>query len=288
MPNRLIREGLMESETVLSLPVEGRWLFVIILLSADDIGLFEATEFKLARRADVNREIAAKLLQLLMDAGLVRLYEVEGKRYGFIPKFRQRLQIKHTRYPSPPASLYADDPDALNKFSHLATDTTVGAPVGSSCIAVGQRSESKVEQESEMKVSESQNPSGSSPSRRRRRSANLLPRCPFERIIAAYNELIPELPAVRIVTAGGKREKAIAKLWEFVLTSRKANGDRRATTVEEGLAWFRDYFTRARDNDWIMGREKRGSGHENWEADIDYLCSEAGMKRVIEKTKERA
>lgn len=125
MPNRLIRDEMLESESILSLPIEARWLYVTILLSADDVGLFEATSFKLARRADIRRESGDKLIQLLADNDLIRLYEVDGKRYGFIPKFRQRLQIKRSRYPHPPGGLLADDLDALNKINELGTKTTV-------------------------------------------------------------------------------------------------------------------------------------------------------------------
>lgn len=125
MPNRLIRDEMLESESILSLPIEARWLYVTILLSADDVGLFEATSFKLARRADIRRESGDKLIQLLADNDLIRLYEVDGKRYGFIPKFRQRLQIKRSKYPHPPGGLLADDLDALNKINELGTKTTV-------------------------------------------------------------------------------------------------------------------------------------------------------------------
>lgn len=287
MPNRLVREGLMESEPVLSLPVEGRWLFVIVLLSADDLGLFEATEFKLARRADVNRDMAGKLLQMLADADLVRLYMAsDGKRYGFIPKFRQRVQIKTTKHPLPPAALYQDDEDALKKINELAPKTTVGAPVGSGWTDVAQPSEAEVEVE-EKKVSDVQNSSSSSHPRRRRQGSDV-PSCPYDRIVQAYHEVLPELPGVRVLKAGGKREKAILGLWRWVLSSTKSDGTRRATNTDEGVAWFRDYFERARGSDWIMGRAPRSPGHENWQADIDYLCGEAGMKRVIERTKEVA
>lgn len=278
----------MESEAVLSLPVEGRWLFVIVILSADDVGLFEATEFKLARRADVNRDLAGKLMQMLADADLIRLYMVDNKRYGFIPKFRQRLQIKTSKHPLPPRAIYQDDSDALNKINELASRSTVGAPVGSSLTTDGQPSEAELELEPEKKVSGSQNSSSSSPPRRRRKATDQVPSCPFDQIVATYHEVLPELPSVRVMKEGGPRHKAIAELWRWVLTSTRNNGQRRASTADEGLAWIRDYFTRARANDFIMNREPRGAGHENWEADIDYLCSERGMKRVIEKTKERA
>lgn len=278
MPNRLVREGLMESEAVLSLPVEGRWLFVIIILSADDIGLFEATEFKLARRADVNRDLAGKLMGMLADADLIRLYEVGGKRYGFIPKFRQRLQIKTSKHPLPPRAIYQDDPDALNKINDLASRTTVGAPVGSSYASDGQPSEAEVEVEAKGKVSVPSVP-------RRRKGADAIPPCPLDQIVSAYHDTLPELPKVMVLRPGSKRQRAILELWKWVLTSTKADGTRRATSAAEGVQWMRDYFGRARDNDFIMGRTKRGDGHENWEADIDYLCSEKGMKQVIEKTK---
>lgn len=86
---------------------------------------------------------------------------------------------------------------------------------------------------------------------------------------------------------GSSRRKVIAELWKWVMTSER-NGERRATSVDEGLAWFREYFGRARDNDWIMGRVARGPGHENWVPDIDYVCGEKGMKRIIEQTKAAA
>lgn len=126
MPSRMIRDGILESEAVLSLPAEARWLYVSILLSADDVGLFEATPFKLARRADVRRELADRLVQMLADSGLVRLYVVDGKRYGFIPRFGQRLQIKRIRHAPPPDALLLDEIDTLNKIKHLASKTTVG------------------------------------------------------------------------------------------------------------------------------------------------------------------
>lgn len=125
MPNRLIRDGLLESEAVLSLPVEARWLYVSILLSADDVGLFDATPFRLARRADVRREMADKLVQMLSDVDLIRLYEVDGKRYGFIPKYGQRLQLRRHKHPVPPMALLQGDSEAIKKINDLGSKSTV-------------------------------------------------------------------------------------------------------------------------------------------------------------------
>lgn len=151
MPCRLIRDELLESERVLALPVEARWLYVTILLSADDLGLFEATGFKLARRSDIRREAGEQLLGMLADADLVRLYEVNGKRYGFIPRFRQRIQIKFLKHPAPPEALMHDDEDALSKIKHLAAKTTVGQQMDNGSATVGQPSEAKAKAKEEAK-----------------------------------------------------------------------------------------------------------------------------------------
>lgn len=130
MPNRLIREGMLESEAVLSLPVEARWLYVSILLSADDLGLFEATPFRIARRADIRRESTEKLLTLLVDADLIRLYQKDDRHFGFIPKFKQKLQIKRTKCPLPPDELFADDADMAGKVEALQESEATGELVG--------------------------------------------------------------------------------------------------------------------------------------------------------------
>lgn len=147
MPSRLIREDMLDSERVLALPIEARWLFVTIMLSADDLGIFEATSFKLTRRSDLRRETIDHLLGMLRDADLVRLYEADGKRFGFIPRFRQRIQIKFIKRPLPPPEMIADDDDAINKIKQLASKTTVGQRMGNRCATDGQQQEAKAEAE---------------------------------------------------------------------------------------------------------------------------------------------
>ena len=85
-----------------------------------------------------------------------------------------------------------------------------------------------------------------------------------------------------------KRRKAIGNWWRWVLSSKKVDGTRRAQTADQALTWMRDYFERARDNDFLMGRGSRSGDHANWQCDLDFLLTERGMKHVIEKTREAA
>lgn len=117
-------------------------------------------------------------------------------------------------------------------------------------------------------------------------SVGSLPACQTQAVIDLYHEILVDLPKAKLLT--DKRRKAIASFWRWVLTSKKADQTRRATTADEALAWVRSYFERALDNDFLMGRGRRSDEHANWQCDIDFLLTERGMKHVIEKTKEPA
>jgi hypothetical protein len=112
--------------------------------------------------------------------------------------------------------------------------------------------------------------------------APALPVCPAEKMVELYHEVLPELPRVRVMDDA--RRKAMQKRWRWVLTSRRADGVPRACNAAEALGWLRQFFERARDNDFLMGRSGRGAGHESWQCDLDHLMSDKGLKAVIEKT----
>jgi len=110
-----------------------------------------------------------------------------------------------------------------------------------------------------------------------------LPNCNAQAVVDAYHAVLPELPKVRLMNE--QRRKAIRKLWQWVLTSKKSDNTPRAETAEQALEWIRGYFTRARDNDFLMGRGQRSGEHANWQCDLDFLLTDRGMKHVIEKTR---
>lgn len=112
------------------------------------------------------------------------------------------------------------------------------------------------------------------------------PACPHMAILATYHKVLPELPSVKLMS--DKRKKLLTNFWKWIFSEAKSDGLPRAATDEQALTWIRDYFTRARDNDFIMGRVGRSGDHANWRADIDYLLSDKGKAQVIEKTQVTA
>jgi len=117
-------------------------------------------------------------------------------------------------------------------------------------------------------------------------SAAKLPTCQTQAVIDLYHEILPTLPKVRLQTKD--RIKAIGKVWHWTLTSQKSDQTRRAETAEQALDWFRSYFQRATENDFLMGRTPRTGEHANWKPDLDFLLTDRGMKHVIEKTETGA
>ena len=263
MPTRLVRDGLLESEAVLSLPVEARWLFVTIVLSADDLGLFEAKPFKLARRADIRRESVEKFMHMLADADLVRLYSVDSLPFGFIPKFRQRVQIKRGKHPMPPIALLNGDADALSKFNKLSFEITDGQPFstdGEPLDTVGQPPEAEAETEKTLASPDgdvSPDPSG-----------DPIPRCPHRQIVAAYHRLLPSSPRVVDWTEG--RKKHLATRW-------------REKRSRQTLEWWERFFAWIAESDFLTGRAQPRQGRdEPFVIDIDWLLAPKNFVKVIE------
>ena len=134
MPTRLIREAMLDSHRYASLGDPAKLLFIHVLLIADDFGCVSVSPTFLRRRAFYNspsNEQIAKLLSELADADLIRLYEHDGGHYGFIPRFRQRLQRDTLKHPQPPQALFKDDSavEKFNKINEVSKKATVVQPL---------------------------------------------------------------------------------------------------------------------------------------------------------------
>jgi hypothetical protein len=122
MPNRVIRESMLDSERYWSVPIEARELYRHVQLLADDLGCVSLAPVMIRRRcfnATPQQSAIEKLIELLSDADLIRVYSVNGARFAFIPRFGQRLRRMYLRHPKPPPELYQDDPEAVEKFNKI-------------------------------------------------------------------------------------------------------------------------------------------------------------------------
>lgn len=286
MPNRVIRDGLLDSEAILTSPIEARWLFVTICLQADDIGFFEATPFKLARKADLDVKLTSKLLLMLAEEDLIRPYTVENKQYGFIPRFRQRLQIRKLKYPLPPECIYRDDPDALNKIKDLASNPTVAHLLDNGCPSAAQPPEAEAEAEAEGKLhgtsyhvvpqavaSGTKSKTKLKPLKAEPLGAYAVPDCPYAELVAMFHEALPALPRVDIIS--DQRKRHMNARWRAVCADMKA--DKAA-----GLDWFKWFYQQVAASPFLMGQVSGRDGKPPFRAHFDWLFTPEKFIRIAE------
>lgn len=188
------------------------------------------------------------LLDELLHHGVLIAYSVNGQKYIHIKGFRKHQVINRPSATSIPLPDFNDD-----SVSHPAP------------LIDGREGNGK-----------EGNKTDTSPAK--------LPTCPTQAIVDLYHEVLPELPSIRLMT--DKRKRSIAQFWSFVLTSKKTDGTSRADNADTAMVWTRQFFNRARENDFLMGRSKRSAEHAGWVCDLDYLLSEKGRIQIIEKTKD--
>jgi len=254
MPNRIIKESICTSADIDELSSAAELLFYRLIVNADDYGLFDGRMMILASKCYPLKSIDINVIQAafneLVTSGIVIAYTVDSKPYGKLKNWSKHQQIRAQRakFPQP-------DSESAIICNQLISDAPgiQSNPIQSESIST-------------------------SPAK--------LPTCPTQSVVDLYHAALPEMPIIRLMSE--QRKKAISNFWKFVLTSKKSDGTPRAETADDALTWMRDYFERARDNDFLMGRGQKVSGHEGWQCDLDFLMTEKGKKFVIEKTREAA
>lgn len=109
MPSRYIRADYLDSEIVGMASEAGEVTFLRLMLVADDFGRFDGRLTVICRKCwplgldkDPKADEIEKRLQHLEHTGLIVRYEVDGKPFIFIPKFKQRTRANKSKYPDPP------------------------------------------------------------------------------------------------------------------------------------------------------------------------------------------
>lgn len=107
MPDRIIREELLESERWLTLKDNAdRLAYVALILRADDYGNFSAEPYRLMRMwrefGITTTELVAKTLNELGDHELIRVYETDGKRFLHLPRFKNSRRYWSRKFPKSP------------------------------------------------------------------------------------------------------------------------------------------------------------------------------------------
>lgn len=110
MPNRILKESIRESDSIDSLSWFEEVLFYRLIVSCDDYGRFDGRTSVIKNRLfplkeDLTLKTVSRAIDKLATAGLVALYEFEGKPYLHLPTWtaHQNVRAKRSKYPDPTA-----------------------------------------------------------------------------------------------------------------------------------------------------------------------------------------
>lgn len=137
MPNRILREGLLESPAIDALDAGAERFFVRLMLRADDFGRYHANPAMLANmlfplRRDVEPQMVADWLNQCQQAKLLRVYQVDGRQCLEIAKFGGKPRAQHSKFPQPPdvcEQMHADasNCEQMRPYSYAYSDTSASA-----------------------------------------------------------------------------------------------------------------------------------------------------------------
>lgn len=257
MPNRLIREGILNSDRVEQLDFAAEVFYRRLMSKVDDHGLFDARPSILrtslyplrvdrVREADISRWIA-----MCEKAGVIALYEHGGKPY--LQMLDTRWQVRsEAKYPLPPAN----DGSRLRTVDNSCTQPlTTAHLVGD---VVGDDKEPTVLVDGKPPTSDAST------------SSERLP-CPYVRIAQAWNQTCVSMAAVKAVPEwNAERKTACRSRW----TDKAALG--KYTTEEAGVAYWRKVFAFVESSDFLAGRGGR------WSADFDWVMKPKNLIKIIE------
>lgn len=126
--------------------------------------------------------------------------------------------------------------------------------------------------------------SSSSPSGNEEAEASLppgkpdaIPHCPHGELLDLFAEHLPMLPQPKPELWTGARAAALKARWRWVLTAKKRDGSRYATSREEALRWFGRFFAYAAESDFLTGRDGKWTS-----CDLAWLCNEANFAKVLQ------
>jgi activator of HSP90 ATPase len=114
MPNRILREGIIDSERVNKLSWAAEVFYRRLMSVVDDYGRYDGrAEILRVRLYPLKIDVVSQKdiiswLKECIDAQLVRMYTVEGKTYIEILNFNQTIRIKKPKYPAPAPDSYIE------------------------------------------------------------------------------------------------------------------------------------------------------------------------------------
>src|SRR6267154_2933964 len=267
MPNRYLREAVLDSTRYHSVGPLERLAFLELLLNADDWGLVPVHAVFLARKttafAGLTAEALATKLAALDQADLVRLYvSFPGANpFAYIPRNGFFIRSRRPKYPFPDFEA-VQNVGRFNELKDLAENCIADA-VG--CIADAQHIRDPTATATATITSTTTTPSGD-------RAAIPYPQ---QEILALWTKILPGLRPPR--SWGSERQRHLASRW------RELMADDEFEDRESGLQWFAWLFDFIGKSAFLTGRIAGTNGKPPFMASLDWVVLPTNFAKIIDR-----
>jgi len=264
---RTIKPEFFTSEDIVSLTPLSRLFYQSLWCEADREGRMEwkPRTFKLRYFPGDNCDIES-MAQELIDAGLVIVYEANGKQYAEVPSFKKHQVINNREAES-------EIPPRVTNENHAPFTRESGV------LAEGKEGKGRERKEGTTTL-----PSADVASDADDHAEPGVPPCPIQAIVDAYHRLMPTNPRVRLLD--DTRRRAISARWRQA--SQLTIGPFGYKTRDDGLKAWEQFFEICNESDFLTGKAPPGVGRDkSFVADLDFLTSPKGFKGCIENKYHR-
>lgn len=265
---RNIKPGFFRNADLVDLPFEARLLFIGLWTIADRAGRIEDRPKQIKMELfPADNVDCDSLIGQLTSMGMVQRYEHDGKRYLQVVNFTKHQNPHRDEKASTLPGPCGFDAKAEDGSSEHCTNT-VQAPCehGANTVAIGLIPDPLIPDPlTEAKASSSS------------AKHDAVPPCPHTELIDLFGQHLPMLPQPKVEAWGGARAKALQARWRWVLTAKKRDGTRYASSRDEALDWFARYFAFVSRSDFLSGRDGKWTG-----CDLGWLANETNFAKVIQ------
>ena len=138
MPNRIIKESICTSDSIARLSWFEEVLFYRLIVNCDDFGRFDGRPAIIKNRLfplkeSLTTKAVSEAVNTLVTAGMVALYEFEGKPYLYLPSWNdhQNVRAKRSKFPEPCGNVNASASicKQMNTSASICKQMNTNAPV---------------------------------------------------------------------------------------------------------------------------------------------------------------
>jgi hypothetical protein len=265
------------SQQVVDCSPIARLLFIGLWNFCDDGGIHPAEPKRLKMEVfpgdDFTTEQIAGWIGELIQVGLLREYEAEGRRYWLVTGWHhQKIDRPNYKYPKPQAQDSVTDRRTLAESSsndrrEVSEDSSsIRGTVGDQSPPEGKGREGKGVNLSTPDGVDVRS-AAADPPPRNGKTHPAVPPCPHREIIELYHEILHACPRVR--EWNQTREGLLRARWK-------------QSPQRQDLAWWRSFFGYVAESKFLTGQTDPRDGKPPFIADFEWIVKPSNFAKIVE------